>query len=280
MAKNEWTWTRTTALAALIAIAFLVTMWGAENGHLLFAWSFVLAALLVFTFICGQGITGQWMGALIDERNVMSLARFQMVAWTILILSAYLTAALSNIYTGQADPLAISLPKELWVLMGISTTSLVGSPLIMSTKAGRAPNAAETARTFDLLAQQGDTQATLTTKGQMVANTESKLARFSDMFTGEEVGNAAHLDITRLQMFFFTLVTLLAYAVMLAHMFGAHAGGMIAELKALDQSMVALIAISHTGYLAAKAAPHSQLASSAAAPGPQGAVVGDHPAMG
>ena len=74
MAKNEWTWARTAALAALIAIAFLVTMWGAENGHLLFAWLFVLAALLVFTFICGQGITGHWMGALIDDRGEVTSA--------------------------------------------------------------------------------------------------------------------------------------------------------------------------------------------------------------
>jgi hypothetical protein len=33
-----------------------------------------------------------------------------------------------------ADPLAIAIPEQLWLLMGISTTALVASPLIRSTK--------------------------------------------------------------------------------------------------------------------------------------------------
>ena len=126
----------------LIIATTLVVMWGAIGGHLLFASLFALGSFALFTFVCGQGVTGRWMGALIDERNVMSLSRFQMVAWTLLILSAYLTAALANIATGQAHPLAINLPQELWVLLGIGTASLVGSPLLLNAKMTKTPNAA------------------------------------------------------------------------------------------------------------------------------------------
>jgi len=268
MTNAEWTRVHTIALAALIVAIGLGVMWGADHGRLLLAWLFTLAALAAFTFVCGQGVTGRWLGALIDSRNVMSLARLQMIGWTILVLSAYLTAALSNIYSGETDPLSIALPQELWLLMGISATSLVGSPLILSMKIGKAPNADEVARTFGRLAQQGDAPETLIAKGQIVANKDLSMARISDIFTGEEVGNAAHLDLARLQMFFFTVVTLFAYAVMLGSMFIRHAGGAIGELQPLDQSMVALIAISNGGYLASKAVPHSQ---EAAAEGSSGA---------
>jgi hypothetical protein len=280
MTNSDWKLVHSVALAALIVAVGLVVMWSADNGRLLFAWLFTLAALAVFTFVCGQGVTGRWMGALIDSRNVMSLARFQMIGWTILVLSAYLTAALSNIYAREASPLSISLPKELWLLMGISTVSLVGSPLILSTKTSKAPNAAEVERTFGRLAQQGDTPETLIAKGLLVANKDVSMARISDIFTGEEVGNAAHLDLARLQMFFFTLVTLFTYAVMLGRMFMNYAGGMIGELQPLDESMVALIAISNGGYLTSKAVPHSQQASAEPTAAPQAAPADDHPAMG
>jgi hypothetical protein len=280
MTNSEWKVVHTFALAALIVAIGLAVMWGADNQHLLFAWLFTFAALAAFTFVCGQGVTGRWMGALIDSRNVMSLARFQMIGWTILVLSAYLTAALSNIYTNVPESLAIRLPEQLWLLMGISTTSLVGSPLILSTKMAKAPNATDVERTFGQLAQQGDSLESLVAKGQIVANRDASMARISDIFTGEEVGNASRLDLARLQMFFFTLVTLFAYAVMLARMFALHAGGPIKELQALDSSMIALIAISHGGYLASKAVPHSQQASGEGAAGPQAAPADDHPAMG
>jgi hypothetical protein len=279
MTNGNWKTMHTFALAALIVAIALVVMWGAGNARLLSVWLFTLAALAAFTFICGQGVTGRWLGALIDSRNVMSLARFQMIGWTIVVLSAYLTAALSNVYSGQPKPLEISLPEQLWLLMGISTVSLVGSPLILSTKTSKTANAAEVESTFGLLAQQGDSPDALIAKGQIVANRDVSMARMSDIFTGEEVGNAAHLDLARLQMFFFTVVTMFAYAVMLGRMFAAHAGGMIDKLQSLDQSMVALIAISHAGYLTSKAVPHSQQASAAATPAGQ-APADDHPAMG
>ena len=277
--EGRWKWTRTAALFVIIA-AIPLSAWYLIGNNLFLQWLITLALLSIFTFVAGQGVTGRWVGALIDDRNVISLSRFQMLVWTILILAAYLTATLFNIYANQSNPLGVALPRELWLLMGISTTSLVGSPLILSTKAMKAPSEAEMKNTFELLAQQGDASGTLTAKGQIVANRDVASARWSDMFTGEEVGNAAHLDLSRIQMFFFTLITALAYAVALGHIFINHPGGAVSGLPALDQSMLALIAISHGGYLTSKAVPHSQPKTEGTGSGGQQSAMNDHPAMG
>src|SRR5689334_8393518 len=98
-------------------------------------WLVNMISLAVFAIIAGRGITGLWRGVLIDERNKMSLSRLQLALWTILILASFLTAALINIHKGQPpDPLSIAIPETLWGLMGISTASLVGSPLIKGAK--------------------------------------------------------------------------------------------------------------------------------------------------
>jgi len=237
------------------------------NNKLQPAWYLVLISLAGFTIICGQVVTGRKLGAFIDERNVMSLSRFQIILWTLLVLSAYLVAALHNIFLEHnvlADPLknggalSIGIPEPLWWLMGISTASLAGSPLILGTKITKAADAAEVRQTYELLKQRGDNDNTLATKGHILVYTDISKARWSDIITGEEVGNAAHLDVARLQLLFFTLITALAYATLLGRMFSGNVSHGITGLPALDQSMVALIAISHAGYLSVKAVPHSK----------------------
>lgn len=273
--------TRSSTLPLLLClVAALAAVLLTINRMLLPAWYLVLIALAVFTFACGQVVTGRKLGALIDERNVMSLSRFQIVLWMLLILSAYLVAALYNIVSGHAAPLKIEIQQELWWLMGISTTSLLGSPLILNDKATKVTDTAEVSRTFELLKLQGDEDSTLDNKGHIVVNTDIAKARWSDMFTGEEVGNAAHLDVARLQMFFFTLVTAFAYAALLGSMFSGDISHGISGLPTLDKSMIALIAISHTGYLASKATSHSQTGAGQPIQQADTAAADEHPAMG
>ena len=130
--------------------------------------------MALFVVIAGQGVTGLWRGMLIDDRNKMGLSRLQMILWTIIVLSGFLVAALSNLATGQADPLAIAIPSQLWLLMGISTTSLVGSPLIKSTKKNKTPSEAEKGQTLESLAKQmgaDSVEDTVTHAGQIVVHT-------------------------------------------------------------------------------------------------------------
>src|SRR5688572_14369688 len=53
-------------------------------------WFVMLGLLSVALIIIGQIGTQQWLGALINSRFKMSLARLQIAMWTLLVLSAYI----------------------------------------------------------------------------------------------------------------------------------------------------------------------------------------------
>jgi len=74
-------------VAVVICIAGFLTPSG---------WNFVAIALAltVLLLVLGRAIVGRPLGALVNEQNVMSLSRLQMVVWTVVILAAYLAYAL------------------------------------------------------------------------------------------------------------------------------------------------------------------------------------------
>ena len=102
-ADLQWTPWHTIALLLIIAIIVLTGLLSPTRARL---WTWVVALVLlgVFAAIAGQGITGLWRGLLIDERNKISLARLQLTLWTIVVLSGFLTAALSNLAAQQPTP--------------------------------------------------------------------------------------------------------------------------------------------------------------------------------
>lgn len=262
MAKNgTLTGVHSTGLFVIVLAMLVLAPWAASAGRPLITWFVSLLLVLAFLLVAAHGVTGLWRGMIVDDRNVISLSRFQMAVWTVIVLSAYLAAASWNWAVGYDEPLRFALPTELWLLMGISTVSLVGSPLLLSAKRGKEPSDDEKRHTFELLAGQGDSLGTLSNKGQLVANTDPAMARWSDMFTGEETGNAAHLDLSRVQMFFFTLIVALAYSLALGKMFAQLNAGGIEAFPGLDEGILALIGISHGGYLVSKGIPHSEAKS-------------------
>jgi len=264
--RSEWTLWHTLGL--LLALAVLLVV--AESQPPVVTFPVMLVLLSMSTILAGHGVVGSWRGLLIDQRNRMSLSRLQMVLWTVVVLSAFITAALWNIRLGEKDPLAVAVPQPLWWLMGISTTSLVGSPLIRSTKTAERLDPAlpalaavkkeeEQLRTFSALQRQGVPPNTISTQGNIVVWQSPECARLADLFQGEEVGNAAVLDLGKLQMFYFTLIVAFSYGAALAHAFAEASRNMspVSVLPALGQGMVVLLGISHAGYLTNKAVPHS-----------------------
>jgi hypothetical protein len=244
-------------LIILPSVALLV-----PEESMLLAWLATMALLVVLTTLIGRAITGFWRGALIDERNRLSLSRVQVFVWTVLVLSGFLIAASLNIRAGKADPLAIDVPAELWLLMGIGTTTLVATPFIQSIKKDQLADPNEARRTFALMSQQrgvDDVCAQVTNVGQVVVNLSPADARWSDLFTGEEVGNAAHLSMSKIQLFYVTLAVGLAYATALGSLFVL--GRPIAAFPALDNGLIALLGISNAGHLASKAIPRSRTGS-------------------
>ena len=199
-------------LLGATGVAGLVT----PTPLLLAGWLAMVLSMALFVVIVGQGVTGFWVGAFIDRRNRISLSRLQMVLWTILVLSSFLGAALINIREGVTGPLAVAVPEEMWLLMGISTTSLVGSPLLLGTKSARQVSDEER---DEAVSQPGVDKDKLRPMGQVLANKHPRDARLSDLVRGEEIGNFVQLDLAKVQMLFFTAILVLAYGVALGKIF-------------------------------------------------------------
>ncbi len=231
-------------------------------------------ALLAAFLLAGHATVGRPLGALVNERNLFSLSRLQLLLWTAVLLGGYGAMALGRL--GSPDPLGVAVPKELWWLAGISAGSLAGSPLLLAGKAGLVPGPDAAATTADQLVAAGDADTTARTVndsrvGTLFANPLASDARWRDLFEGDEVGNAARVDVAKLQMLFFTVLLVATYVAALWSALGAPpildaAVQPIASLPAVPEGMVALLGLSHAGYLAQKAADHSATQQRPAAP--------------
>ncbi len=213
--------------------------------ELLLAWIVVAAAIGGVMMLIGVAVRSSAFGILVDSRNRMSLSRFQMTVWTILIVSAFFVVAVKN---GTMD---IYIAPEIWALLGISVGSTAGSVIVNANKAKKQPN-----------------QADVTVKSRVDSLPHKRMGvlavmekpQFKQMFLGEEVVDHDHVDIAKVQMFFFTIAAVGGYAVALWGVdFSAQPAGLEETHKTyfplLSTSIVALLGISHTGYLTVKAAP-------------------------
>lgn len=218
-------------LVAISVIGISLPRTGGELGFLgqraVIAWLAIAALMAAFAAVAGHGLTGLARGVLIDDRHRVSLSRLQMLAWTVLVLSAYLAAGLANIGRNAASPLSVDIPSELWLAMGISTASLVGAPVALAYKQRR----------------QGANLERLT---------HERESRFADLFRGEEESDKEHLDLGKVQMLLLTVVVVLGYGLALGAMFEGTSGP-FTTLPAVDEAVVSLLAISHAGYLTKKA---------------------------
>jgi hypothetical protein len=259
-------WTTRHTVWCMVTVGMIVLV-GIAGAPTLISWLLFLLLMGVFTGIAADGITGNKHGVLIDDRNRMSLSRLQMVLWTLLILSAFLAAAINNVRGGYSKPLNIVIPEAVWMLMGISTTSLVGAPLVLAAKrsqtppvsspstppdspapttagggpstpllgvtpAGSVPGGASGSppppvssrrplpRSFSsVLRAQGEDPTRMAVEGSVVVKHSPSDASWTDLFKGDEVATVATLDLSKIQMFFFTLVLVLSYAIALGAKF-------------------------------------------------------------
>ena len=188
-------------------------------------WFFSFAALLLLAFCvgkaCGRGI----LGILIDGRGRYSLTHFQIVLWTIMILSSVLGVLISQ---GFKLPEAFNIPPELLGLMGISAGSAVLATGVKASKDGPGPPNVAREGTF-----------TLSNGTTITIN-----PRFAQIWLEEE-GDLADqvVSVTKYQNFIFTLV-IVGFYVTMAWQSGT--------LPKLPESIVWLIGISHAGYVGAK----------------------------
>jgi len=248
-----------TACLLIFFVGLMVPIaWYLNHG-----WNFVavMVLMLLFMITLGLGISGRPAGILVNEQNLMSLSRFQLVVWTVILLSAYLTMALERVHDNIPDAMGIALDPKLWALMGISTASLVGTPLLQSTKKAQTPNQQEVAKTEAALTAKGDPvpAPTINTNAQGVlfANPSINDAAFSDMFEGDEVGNTAYVDVAKVQMFFFTIVVALSFGMTLFKWIVMKSPVDLKAFPVPDAGLIAILGISHAGFLVGKSTTHT-----------------------
>lgn len=232
---------RSDSILAALAIGIVIVMF--ISGYVIFIalnsvyemvgyWILTSILMILFLGTIGKAINDRWSGILINELNVMSLSRLQIVIWTVIILSAYLTIATSRIYfTGPTpidDPLNIDINWQLWALLGISSTSLVATPLILNDKKK---------------------------KNIAFMNQHQRDAKFTDIFEGDETGNGKFVDISKVQMFFFTIISALSYIVLLFRDFLANT--ILNGLPLFPEGLIAILTISHGAYLTYKIVDHT-----------------------
>jgi len=93
--------------------------------------------------------------------------------------------------------------------------------------------------------------------GTLYANATVADAEFTDLFEGEELGNTTSVDVSRVQMFLFTIIAGLSYAVLLWKQMRGVPAAQLNALPDVTDGLVALLGISHAGYLASKGIDHT-----------------------
>jgi len=191
-----------------------------------------ILSLLVLLFIAAWvgRQTGQGnLGILIDERGRYSLTHFQLVLWTVVILSSMLGVLILKGF----DPEVFKLSPELLGLMGISAGSAVAATGVKGVK--DAPGS-------------GAKVARAAPAGLEFARSDGAsdkiIPHFAQNWLQEEGDQADKIvSITKYQNFIFTLVILGFYVVA-----ALKQGG----VPKLPENVVWLIGISHAGYVGGK----------------------------
>jgi hypothetical protein len=97
--------------------------------------------------------------------------------------------------------------------------------------------------------------------GLLKANKTPQEATLSDLFQGDEIGDYYLVDLSKVQMFFFTVAIVVAYAAALAAILNDQAALMNplgVDFPSFSSSLNALLAISHAGYLTVKSVDHTK----------------------
>ena len=258
-------------ILGLLIVAVLANVMGTPGAGVLGArqptWILTLVLFAVMLAAAGKAVCARWDGIFIDRDNRISLARFQLILWTGLIVSAFFTAGLTNIFSRGVEALAISVPKEIWALLGIGAFSAVAAPAIkesQKTVAFRAPPPARkgaasgTTGTAGTAAIISDIKAAeeLNVEGHYVnrvyVNETPAEARWINLVKGDYEG-ADHVDVSKLQQLVFTVVLVTVYGFSLwVTMKGVPTLKGIHGFPVPHESFIALLGISHATYLADK----------------------------
>jgi hypothetical protein len=241
----------TIVLICVVGVLYAIV----EQEHVVWVWVFAMLAVAIDLAFVGKGVRDVWYGVLVGDRNQISLSNLQVYLWFTVILSGWLFLALSN------DTVRITVPEQVLGLLGISSVTTVAAVGIN----GQKKNAAATPAAGNAVSEQLDNVKeelkpedpnSVDRRGVLVIYNDPTKASLGDLFTGDEVGNALSVDPGKVQMFFFTLLVAIAYASQVGYWLTLPEPG--TALPDLSAGMVALLGISHVGYLGTKYAPSTR----------------------
>lgn len=230
--------------------------WGAAT---VFAVDLVVVWGIVFGF--GYVVTGSVSGIAINPLNQYSLSKLQMALWTIVVLAALFTSAKINLleYYGPAGAegaLHIAIPTDIFQALGIAAFTTTATPAILALKSSQPKaSATEMAATQKRMEDTtGGSASDATAQGRLVVRGDKDKAHWTDVLTGDEVSNAGTVDVSKVQQLLITVLLLGSYIFMMFDML-MHSAKPVASLPSVSEHFIGLLAISHAGYLAYKAAP-------------------------
>ena len=187
----------------------------------------ILALAIGLSFVMRP--TRPLFGILIDARGRYSLTHFQVVGWSILILSLLSGVFWGRLVDGASDPLGFTIPDQVLGLLGISAGSAV---LVTAVKASK----------------------DATRPASVAASSDADLPRFSQIFLLEE-GEFADkvIDVTKFQNFIITIVLVIAYVGLAINAIeDAGSAEAMSSLPGFSGTFLVLVGISQAAYVAGK----------------------------
>jgi len=234
-----------------------------------------MANLVIFAValgIAGRLVKQRWDGVFIDRECRISLSRFQLILWTLLLVSALMTVGLTNTMaegtipappTGMKvpeGPLDIYIPPEIWALLGLGALTAVSAPGIKASRRIARNNPAvapfDEQRAIDTVqASQGLVVAPFY-EGDVLVKASPEDARWRDLITGDYQG-APFVDVSKLQQLAFTILTVVVYAAGIWELLDVPlpTDGKVVPIlffPVASWGLVSLLGISHAAYLTDK----------------------------
>lgn len=192
-------------------------------------WAVGALVLLALGAVLGMVIGRGLLGVLIDQRGRYSLSQFQLVTWTVVLVSLFagLFAGRLAAHTG-GSAMEFKIPPELLAALGISAGSTITALAIKATQDHLQP-------------------------ASIAANTPAFPPRLAQIFLIEQGDQADKvIDISKFQNFWFTILVVAGYISTVIAAVNKQPSLEGFTLPGFTGTLLALLGISHAGYLAGK----------------------------
>jgi hypothetical protein len=193
-------------------------------------WAWIVSALVIVLLAV---VVPSRLGAqnvLRDARGRYSLSRFQVMVWTVVLLSLITGMAFGRFAAGQVDVAGFQIPSQVLWLLGIAVGSGIVAGAIKVTKSTTRP---DSVAAYPVGEERGS---------------------LWQMLTAEEGASAGRsIDLAKFQNFVITVLLVLLYvaqAVSALKAVSNPAG--IGGLPAFSDAFLVLLGVSHAGYLLGK----------------------------